>query len=938
MLVQQIPKEKVRGAEILIAVIDVSKSMENYFQHLATSWNETTKNNESFLIMFDRKATQLEESVLEGDLYKYGGGGTNITCGFELLDKKLKKTDPSISITLIFVSDGDDNNQATLANRINNLLGHRNKFNISFLCLGVGKEFPTRVALRLRQKYHNGDPSVPAIFLIEYPSKAAFDNKFSQLKEFFSPNKKRTVSQKVHAVPWNFTSEIFEEGYFVSNTKEIKVDGKIDLLCTPIVNNPDAVSDLFRTWSQTLNCDLLNRESKVLENAKVTFQMMEKVISMFKEQRSFDLITGKPVEKDFDEQELLMVNSLKEKLHKVSWYIKDIREILYGEKSSTTDDFEAAKRIGLGTILTGAQKRSNLISEVSHRNYFHAFLKNLKGMTNIDPKSPKLELDDSEGQSEYFFNYLAYDLNSQSKLLSSCMNSTFHDFIRIRGWGINLKKIPKKEATDPQAIFAIEVAFGDTKNYSFLEKTPLPKIEIDKNRSISLNAVLPVLKDIGDVAEPLIMDPFFLSKIKSMIVKSNVFDPKDAYLALLSSSFFYFFEAQSEKLMLISNQISSTEYMLTQHVPVFSEFKSKIFDDPISLLDSNLKLFDEKMFARISLMVFTAKKFDEHSIDKMKLVIQVLFVACLNINKSNDCKSGFPYEYIKGKVIISKEQEESLLKQMESDFNRFFTIRNFTTHFDEQLPRLITSCPKEIFFKVTNPPLKDTQKDIFEKLQTLFDYVIGSRFTEKDLIDISYAMMLTDKRSELEAALKVDKKNLEIQKKVKNQMEVFFNQKLLNSEMINHNEIGIRMRDELEIRFEQNFRKLHKMVLPLSLDAILQYRKERSLQTTFPSAYDPKTGFDTKSCMSPDCPFFLVQSHYFSSHLRGWGSKLPKTFHSTVRNNLKKTPIEIFDLFDKSFELKEQFDRYQPDRYELSKEEVIDYISKVQEAYRKLND
>ena len=63
------------------------------------------------------------------------------------------------------------------------------KITINFLCIGIGKDFPTFVALKLREKYHNGDNSIPAIFLIEYVSNKAFVNKFDLLKEHFEMNK-----------------------------------------------------------------------------------------------------------------------------------------------------------------------------------------------------------------------------------------------------------------------------------------------------------------------------------------------------------------------------------------------------------------------------------------------------------------------------------------------------------------------------------------------------------------------------------------------------------------------------------------------------------------------------------------------------------------------------------------------------------------------------
>jgi hypothetical protein len=35
------------------------------------------------------------------------------------------------------------------------------------LCIGVGSGFPTFLAMKARELYHNGDQNVPPVFLIE---------------------------------------------------------------------------------------------------------------------------------------------------------------------------------------------------------------------------------------------------------------------------------------------------------------------------------------------------------------------------------------------------------------------------------------------------------------------------------------------------------------------------------------------------------------------------------------------------------------------------------------------------------------------------------------------------------------------------------------------------------------------------------------------------
>ena len=50
------------------------------------------------------------------------------------------------------------------------LKGNIDKRNINFICLGIQSGFPTVLSMNLRKLYHDGDPQIPAIYLIEYTS------------------------------------------------------------------------------------------------------------------------------------------------------------------------------------------------------------------------------------------------------------------------------------------------------------------------------------------------------------------------------------------------------------------------------------------------------------------------------------------------------------------------------------------------------------------------------------------------------------------------------------------------------------------------------------------------------------------------------------------------------------------------------------------------
>lgn len=68
------------------------------------------------------------------------------------------------------MSDGADNNVGTLKQRLENIkIQIDKKKKINFISIGVGKEFPTFIAMQLRDMYHNGESNIPPVFLIDTP-------------------------------------------------------------------------------------------------------------------------------------------------------------------------------------------------------------------------------------------------------------------------------------------------------------------------------------------------------------------------------------------------------------------------------------------------------------------------------------------------------------------------------------------------------------------------------------------------------------------------------------------------------------------------------------------------------------------------------------------------------------------------------------------------
>lgn len=145
----------------LISVIDASGSMSHVWPKLAESYNRFASDfaPNVFTFTFDTSFQYIKNGKLSFDINKHGGGGTNITAPFEEVNRILSGKIQTQTAIILFISDGDDNNYGkSLNSRLNQIkttfkcfkqLG----FILKFYCLGIGVEFPTFIAMRLRDIY-----------------------------------------------------------------------------------------------------------------------------------------------------------------------------------------------------------------------------------------------------------------------------------------------------------------------------------------------------------------------------------------------------------------------------------------------------------------------------------------------------------------------------------------------------------------------------------------------------------------------------------------------------------------------------------------------------------------------------------------------------------------------------------------------------------------
>ena len=99
---------KGKKNKFVIGVIDASGSMGSYWKAMVKFWNERVAPQTNTLITFSHVAKVEKSTFLSENLKEHGGGMTHILSAFQKVEEELIKLDEKASITIIFISDGED--------------------------------------------------------------------------------------------------------------------------------------------------------------------------------------------------------------------------------------------------------------------------------------------------------------------------------------------------------------------------------------------------------------------------------------------------------------------------------------------------------------------------------------------------------------------------------------------------------------------------------------------------------------------------------------------------------------------------------------------------------------------------------------------------------------------------------------------------------------
>ena len=935
MNIFRIPKISDKGCDKIIGIIDASGSMKEHWHWLADHWNRYIPSEKTITITFDHVARIVPNNHLSNFISHHGGGGTNISNAFEEFENELNKIEPKSNITVIFISDGHDSKMNSLKQRLSKLKGNQDKFIINFLCLGVGKNFPTFISMKLRESYHNGNESVPAVFLIEYVSEKAYTIKFNAIMKFMVFNQQRCIEPAVCVYPWReYQKIVFENAWVMSFNNTVKIDGK-ELDISKYNLNLDGVLELFRGWSQSIHIESLNKGEAIYGRAAKTLGIMDDILAEIFYKEGIDLLDINPITEDMSFKDKAKQTMLRNNYNRIKWFYDDVKLIVDGKISNNMNEFDAAKKIGIGTIMGNYKQKLLNLKSITLEKFKHKkeLFKDIYKATEIKQYTEnQLNWIGKKNQKNIFLE------ETFLEGLELCQNQfDLFNSLSLIGIPIKLKR--------PLYYLTMDLSKIEVKNIGKLgEIVDSTMINLNNgnleakgidSKSDLFNAVLPVfLKTDKDIL-PIINSELFQLLMSFNVSRNPDTIYKEAYLDLLGKAI----------LFLLQNDDTSSKDMLKL---LINQFRLIISENSTFVQQSDmflLKPFDfivstELPLERIVLMVIYAKFLSKKKYSYFEEAIQAIYLKLYQIAHKTDYQLLYKFLKLKETEIkevtfksgkkkrkLSEQQKETFKEIINStryDFNNYYSMGDFKRGFLNHYRSYFTTQQIEAVWDIKNglQQLKGTVNPLL--MEKLENWIGCKNRTEEDhqtfislakFSDISniikkykqeipnyscYYIKKAFMRYKKEASLTTDKQ-----------------EKLMSSPM--YQNILKRLRKE----FINYFKEKHKFIIPLTNKEADIARKRN------PRLNINNQNMATNACMAKGCRFYLQVRNRLSHHLDIWGFKLPRSFHRIVLRYLDKDPYHIYGM------VCEQIPGFTPEKFHSDYDTVIQYIQKIKENNEK---
>jgi len=517
---------------VLIGLIDASGSMCSCWPTLIEEWNKIVEKhfNNIHSIIFSYDSKLIEEKFLQRH---HVGGGTNICAGFEkVYELIMKLSETEKDFTVVFISDGDDGNMNTISQRIK-MLSKPAGINVNLLCIGVGSGFPTFVAMELREKYHVGLSSIPAVFLVsDYHTDFAIN--FSIINDnYLQKLEKLVVNPAVKMLPWSdlYETEIFETARFISDFPIVNINGVEIITKNSSELKKSEIEEIFKLWTQELQ--LVSLKDNIRKQATITVEMMEYIYDAYNKKIQSE---NGQVKKTLTVMERLEQKEKKSGTHLLQSLIAECKKMREGVSLKDLSASEAAKRLAIGTQQGKYHNKAlNMrgINQEDFEKFRETFIQNLGNLKLNAETSQEPSFIILQTQKEVFMESTliealkkcqnTFELVEVFPLVGHTLQIRRSDSSMINPYNIQVLSIPRiNKVCDTVSLISqgneMEISIGNDEEEKFNAVIPLFKMKVD-----------------GDLRQLLRTKLYNLMMTFNVMKNVDTFFP-DAYAGLLANT------------------------------------------------------------------------------------------------------------------------------------------------------------------------------------------------------------------------------------------------------------------------------------------------------------------------------------------------------------------------------------------------------------------
>lgn len=526
-------------------LVDASGSMTGVWKPLSAAINRITEGlgDRLTVLTFSSTAHEVDSRVLSSNINDHHCSGTCIWPGVQLLIKSIEeRVAPNETATVVFVSDGEGESMDYLMTCFAGLPSMSQHLN--FLCWGIGRGFPTGLAMALRDKLHRGPADTPPVFLMEEQSQ--IEQQATDIQGRFE-FKATALSTAVRGFPWDAAPKA--EGYSGSWVSIPAADAPDRLSMAPdekllaaadawtLVRQPltnEVAMALAKQWTGRLQLASLTESAESLHpRATIAVDLLR---------RMKDIVETKEV----PQKEDLTVTVLKrlQKAQKgtvidLATFINELEKIRMGDILLNLSDQERAQRLKIGTVTGKYHNKAMELRGLSGSD----FTEMKKNFTTVLTEHPlPVGLETSQHASVVTLETVASVL-SQADLATAVAEcpSAFHwvEACPLVGQAVNIFR-SQGSMINPYLleIKSIGRVGACLDSLTLIENSGSYTLPTGDGTSETITAVVPLFNKAKDAA----LAPYLRTKLFHLLVHYQAVGNVDtfdgnSYLAILASLF-----------------------------------------------------------------------------------------------------------------------------------------------------------------------------------------------------------------------------------------------------------------------------------------------------------------------------------------------------------------------------------------------------------------